>query len=1502
MEGECAFCGTSLSSGSQVTKLGDKGCAGITKISTVNNDDVQVQPGQFVHTSCRRDYSRDGRRRKRPSTEDRRQSLRSSEPTFCFKEHCLFCGCGDKYVGKQKDHLLIPVRTIVFRETVKKICDDRGDTWAETVLMRINIAHDLPAADAVYHQLCNVNFRTLRQTPVCFQSDSNSGSSVKKRKTGRPVVTDRMDTFLKVVEDLEANDEEITTVQDLILQMADRLKQSQSESEAYGVTHMQEKLRQHFGDKIVIAEVNGKKNIVTFRQTASSIIEDFYSKPRVTDPEAEKLRLIEATVNLIKSDIKSAVQSKDIYPTTLEMNSLQETSAFLPKILRHFLDCLLVGKNKDVKALKVSSIGQALMQATRPKVLLAPLQLGLGVQMHSHFASRFLVDSLYKHGFSCSYSEIQNYQRSAATQSGTEIPGYIPGHFIQYTADNVDHNVRTLDGSGTFHGMGTIASITPKVASVSVIKRVTVTATDIAEVGKIDIRHYVAPTNNFRKLEYKKVLLSQIQASERILNVDLLWKTGFAARPERPGWSGFMQHVSEGIHPGASSVRLLPLIDMDPGDLSCIYSTLCFLTNHAKRYAVTPVVTFDQPLWWKATSIIENEKEESPLKSVVVRLGGFHTLMSYLGCIGHVMQGSGLKDVLEQVFTRNTVIHIMSGKAVARALRGHFLVDSALHTILLEEKLEFSCFPSAPTSDYVDADEEYDTTPESDDDDEPREIHPCHDAQADSSSTRYPALPLIVEDIGKLLDQVVAGEISLSELDSSPILDNMRELLYSARNKQNESRSTCHIWTMYMDMLDILRKFIRSERTGNWDLHLQALSEMLPYLAAAGHNAYTKSVQIYLQKMSDLQTTNEILYDQFKKGLHVVRRSDRFWAGLSPDLVIEQVLMRSLKTTGGLTRGRGMTETQRNVWCMSSPVCAEVNEAMQQLTNVTFTTSEQHKDMSAARQSRDSMDVKKLIDFLKDKNPFEREGSLRNIVTGIVADDKVNVTQAKEIGEKILNGMLGKEVYNYALRKKHTVITMESNSKVQIDGEDVHIDPQLLFQRLVIISTQKGNLEDAFRYELCAFPAALFECRNVLLKANKPILASAIWELAPPISEDERKRMNASPVKYVLDGGAVLHRMQWEIGQTYDTICQKYVSYVTKRYKQPIVIFDGYDCGPAPKDCTQSRRCGTAPMARDVEFSPSMQLRMKKDAFLTNKRNKQHFINMLSSYLEKSGCEIRHADGDADVLIVSTALKAAETCDTILTGDDTDLMILLCHHANSNHKKIFFHPEPKSGQNERYMDIHQAQSVVGDELCQSILFAHAILGCDTTSRVFGFGKAVGLKLLQKNKTFIEQAKVFNRKGCSQAEIVAAGEKALLCLYGSRDKDLNQLRLRKFQELVRTSKKSVQPKNLPPTSAAAKFHSLRVYYQVQTWQSEGLDAESWGWKVVDGRMVPLQTDMAIAPKELLQFVRCNCKTGCSTRLCGCKKLNLPCTAACGECKGACENKEEVDDKTDELSVY
>lgn len=64
----------------------------------------------------------------------------------------------------------------------------------------------------------------------------------------------------------------------------------------------------------------------------------------------------------------------------------------------------------------------------------------------------------------------------------------------------------------------------------------------------------------------------------------------------------------------------------------------------------------------------------------------------------------------------------------------------------------------------------------------------------------------------------------------------------------------------------------------------------------------------------------------------MIQRSDRFWAGLPSDLVIEQALMWTIKSTGGLTRGRGMEEKQRTCWLFAMPYCADVNECLQELT------------------------------------------------------------------------------------------------------------------------------------------------------------------------------------------------------------------------------------------------------------------------------------------------------------------------------------------------------------------------------------------------------------------------------------------------------------------------------------------------------------------------------------------------------------------------------------------
>lgn len=66
-------------------------------------------------------------------------------------------------------------------------------------------------------------------------------------------------------------------------------------------------------------------------------------------------------------------------------------------------------------------------------------------------------------------------------------------------------------------------------------------------------------------------------------------------------------------------------------------------------------------------TLVRSQLDDCYLKQIVLRLGGFHTEMSYLGSIGHLMAGTGLEEVLELVYASNSVKHMLTGKAVSWA-------------------------------------------------------------------------------------------------------------------------------------------------------------------------------------------------------------------------------------------------------------------------------------------------------------------------------------------------------------------------------------------------------------------------------------------------------------------------------------------------------------------------------------------------------------------------------------------------------------------------------------------------------------------------------------------------------------------------------------------------------------------------------------------------------------------------------------------------------------------
>ena len=185
---------------------------------------------------------------------------------------------------------------------------------------------------------------------------------------------------------------------------------------------------------------------------------------------------------------------------------------------------------------------------------------------------------------------------------------------------------------------------------------------------------------------------------------------------------------------------------------------------------------------------------------------------------------------------------------------------------------------------------------------------------------------------------------------------------------------------------------------------------------------------------------------------------------------------------------------------------------------------------------------------------------------------------------------MGEKVDGISFQRKEQAVTLASKSSVKINGEGVQFDPQVLFQRLALAG--HGHIDDAFDYELCVFPPALAESPDLLHEPQKANFADAIWANIPNKDVEIPK-----PAQYVIDFGALLHRIPWTRGETFDHILKSYTGYVHKRYGKAVVVFDGY-CSASTKDMAHRRRA-KGKLGPTVSFTKEMCLTVAKDIFLS---------------------------------------------------------------------------------------------------------------------------------------------------------------------------------------------------------------------------------------------------------------------------------------------------------------
>ena len=632
----------------------------------------------------------------------------------------------------------------------------------------------------------------------------------------------------------------------------------------------------------------------------------------------------------------------------------------------------------------------------------------------------------------------------------------------------------------------------------------------------------------------------------------------------------------------------------------------------------------------------------------------------------------------------------------------------------------------------------------------------------------------LVARIGLLVKAVQEKKLSLYEALESSAVTKIKSAIDSWRDIMEHNHQTAKLWLQYQRMIQILRSFLRSIRTGDWKLYLKSLCDMHPYLAAAGHNNYTKSLALFIPRMQDLERTHPEVNRAFMSGLFPVRRTEGAWCGMFTDLFIEQVLMAGLKTSGGLTRGRGFSESTRLLFLLSRPICSEISQCVFEIAGLSPDDENGHCDLTAYRINRDMSDIRKLVEVFNERGVFNTSfAKLVSLSTGLIADDSVNADDAKSVGAKILQSMVGETVSAYSFSQKNQVKTLASAVYVKTpSGGQIELDPQHLYQRLLLMGVGDIPLSELLGYELCSLPAALFDNYMRMRTGDKAELIHHLVKLVP---ESVFSTLPSTGLRYVIDGGGLLHKFAWPKNSTYAEICTLYLRHVSSSYANVTVVFDGYH-GPSAKDEAHHRRSSNDVGAK-VSVTKEMRLTMSKKAFLGNSSNKQALIYLLADEMSRAGIHVEHATGDADYKICQRACAYALGSPVAVVAEDSDVFQLLVHHTDPAASDVYMVAA------KRTVCASTIKRRVDVQLSESLLFLHAVSGCDTTSRPHGIGK-VGV--LKKYAALAESAATFMASESSKVALETAGERALLIMYGSQVDDLKTARLQRFQTNVATA--------------------------------------------------------------------------------------------------------------------
>ncbi|CAB3991828.1 Hypothetical predicted protein, partial [Paramuricea clavata] len=389
-----------------------------------------------------------------------------------------------------------------------------------------------------------------------------------------------------------------------------------------------------------------------------------------------------------------------------------------------------------------------------------------------------------------------------------------------------------------------------------------------------------------------------------------------------PAWTAFNEKISL-VNSPITTPGMLPILQAPADDNNTMTTILNRFTSIAKHLGQpNTVIAVDQPLYSRGKEIIWANPEK--YQNVVLVMGHLHVLFNFLKAIGQHMENSGLADILVEsgVFAQNTTGAMLEGKQYYRAVRGHLLTYEAL------SRIYWQYFTSWLTSNE-------------------REVN----------------LKSMTDQILKAFshrnsddEAVKAVNCLVTTLKTHDVLGMMDEFDNTLQHLPNFV-----LWRSYMKKVETLLDFIRANREGNWALHLDSFSAMLPWMTIYDHTSYARWGAVHLCEMKNLQNTDTLVYEEFLNGNFVVKRSQLKFNQIPLDQATEWQ-NKICKISNGII-GITRNDTARDKFCITWAERSYVSHSTRVLFGVDDDANDTISTRKDAQPGRVSVDENAVSDL-----------------------------------------------------------------------------------------------------------------------------------------------------------------------------------------------------------------------------------------------------------------------------------------------------------------------------------------------------------------------------------------------------------------------------------------------------------------------------------------------------------------------------------------------------------